>query len=277
LVPADPVIVSPGETSHVTIALDIAARAEEIVVKTVSAVGGPSVDPDHCRLVAANGRIVKGKWGFTDRIAFDRLDYEPHTLVVDDPRYATVRVEGLQPSDGVLEIPVKGLCAFRLRVLDASDGSPIRNYSLSLSFVGLPRSQGVLPVESRPGSVESYGDIPAEEFDLWIEAPGFQTTSEPVTTLTAGETREIQVRLQREGPRDEAAVRGRVFETDGVTPALGVLVKACSPEGALTDEPFRGLGSWVTTDAQGAFAIPGIDVSSFVAGNALCGVRRAIP
>jgi len=164
---------------------------------------------------------------------FEGLEPGYYRLEIDDPRFEHIRVEDLQPGNGVTRVYLKGSCALRLIVFDAETQDPFDRFDVRLRierslFPPLDdpwRSIFGSGNVSRPASVRLHsasqsplargylpGLVPGD-CTLLVSAPGFATRYFPLD-LEAGEFRILEVPLTQGGE-----VSGEVVDVRG-RPAL---------------------------------------------------------
>jgi len=253
LVPAHDPRGDGGAAEELAVVYAGPALAERIHVELDVTTVGPAFPSlrSVALLTAAGRRIAPSPSPDAHRgLDFDGLPPASYTLVIDDPAFEPVRLEGLEPGRGTERIALVGRGALRLFVDDADTGEAIEGYELWLrlgaetwaalddpwraSEIALGRgrlarsSQVRLKAAGREPPYRSlFEGIPPGDYVLVVSAPGRETAFVSLEDLAPDAIREVRVRLGAGG-----AVRGRVVGPDGAParPGTGVVLFVAGEE-----------------------------------------------
>lgn len=189
----------------------------------------------------------------------------PHRLVVDDPRYRRVEIDGVRDGES-RRVELRGSAAIALHLAGGPGAPPITDVALAVYLDrtadqprGVDRFRKEFPfafpvpcgAPDARGARVLDGLLPGD-FTIVVRAKGYLRAEIEIDELAAGEERRIDVSL-RAAPR----IRGRVVRTPPETEVAGIPVYALArAEGSLAD-PFPG---WRTigrarTDGSGGFEV----------------------
>ncbi|MBI1381300.1 MAG: hypothetical protein GC161_09435 [Planctomycetaceae bacterium] len=215
--------------------------------------GGLSLPPRSLRLEGPATVDLVNERGFFDRDLFDDMEPGPYTLVLDDPRFEPIRLQGVRPGHP-RRLELRGRGALLLHVRDENQ-RPISNASVIVSVEGAPAEPPeylqVLRAEI-PDDGRIAGLLPVP-LRVEVGMPGYEPSTVLVDPLEPGEERSLHVELSS---RSRLAVH---VVGDGVPAGDVTVVVAPTPE--TRDAPRFGRRQQAvegTTDAEGRFEYLGL-------------------
>jgi hypothetical protein len=216
-------------------------------------------EPEHVKLTTAGGRELSGVDGGIQSIDFEDVTDGPCTLVIDDPRFETVRITGIQAGSR-RDVALRGSCGLHVVATDQKTGNALsevvvsqelhklrswpRRFPLHLAGAGIP-ADGVI-----------RGAIPGDS-KLYVSAPGYAEKQLDLKALPSGEVREIAVALDRaddvaDSGKTPGSISGVLRDKKSHEPVAGVRVEATSSAEGDYD------AKETTTGAQGSFRFDGL-------------------
>ena len=177
-------------------------------------VPGPDVDPARIRAARPDHERLADD----DGVVRDLLDAE-YTVIIDDPRYETVRRDHVVP--GSLYVRLTGSSSIEPRIL-AADGRPLVGATVAIQRVSEQPQVFIQPRAMRPESGR-FDDLVAGAYELVVVAEGYPEHRRRVPDLRPRERREVVIRLER-----GASLSGTVLDSDGER-ASGAVVALYPP------------------------------------------------
>ena len=188
----------------------------------------------------------------TSGFDFDGLAPDSYALVVDDPSFEPVRLEGIRPGEGRVRVLLEGRGAIHLDVRDATTGRPLERYSVGLhmeneSFppiesphfkvrgggewvhVGRNASSVLLTEDRNPPEGGRFTGIPPARYTLVVGGCGRASVFLPLE-VDANQVPSLQVDLVKGGRID-----GQVTDAPTLAPIARATVELFRPGDELED------------------------------------------
>lgn len=217
--------------------------------------------------------------GSAQTYAFDDLQPDVYTVVIEDDHFVTWEKAGVRPGEQV-SARLTGSAAVQLTVLD-SEGEPIPSAGVRIqlrSSRSWPNTFQLLE-PGKPWPEDGlFSGIPPSDSTIYVSAEGHAETQCDVDGLKSGEVRSQTLRLSR-----GATIHGVLKRTDGtgVAGATVNLRPAKAPPGA------RGASKVIeyVTDAAGAFRFDQVadgqwmaeaSLNDLVSASAACEVKDGV-
>ncbi len=230
-----------------------------IIVWCYLALSHADIEPKELTLLAADGKRLKQQ-GTEEPGNFRGLATGIYSVLVQDPRFEDVRIDGVPTGSHVL-IDLIGMARVRPLAFDAETGESIAAGELRLAGYGEQKSIA-------PDAQGWFAGLPAGDLALTLSAPGYEPTLLQAADLRAGESREVMVRFPRTG-----LICGIVLASESGEPLADVQVQLTW----LDEDPLRIqmrsrisltggrlVPSFpVSSDEQGRFQFEGLAAGSY--------------
>lgn len=273
------VSILPGQETRVSL-IFAPARDTQVIKSIVRPIESAAPLPAHVRLIGPDGERTAEPYGFFGTYRFNAVPDEDHVVVIDDPRFAPARVEGVRPGSSSVIVHLVGNASIALRVIDGADDEPVLEYQATIRRLTREIQNAFVPDlfllrgPDRPAPTGGiYSELVAGDYELCVHVEGRAERRIMIEDLAAGEVRPVTARFG-----SDATISGVVFQSDGATPAGDVLVRLYRP--ALEEDgphsPFtedtvgprrprsRILHDEMTTDEAGRFHFDRVPAGTFI-------------
>ncbi len=218
---------------------------------------------EHVKLTGPDGRVFAAEDGGVQSLDFNGVTDGPCDLVIDDPRFETVRRDGLRPGM-LLEVMLRGSARFQVVATDAKSGQPIVDVAVSQELHRVKTSPNRFALRLVGGWPIEDGIIPGVipgDSKAYVSADGYDEVELDVDDLGPREMRTLEVALAcatpSAAPGLPASISGIVRDALDGAPLSNMLIEAQKSDVDDFDS------ERATTDAQGRFHLSGLKPGSW--------------